>query len=281
MHSHSDMHPVKRLLVDILMAVIFISLLAFALWLIWITFFRGTFDTGLISVEGQTELERIATGRAAGSTNEHFHNVDEAVLAGGKSPSLCLKCHGNYPHSKAPDIRAFLNAHAYFAACEVCHIRPGENDVVTYKWLDNKTGLELSELKGKPGDYGAMIVPIKIENGIGRRLDESTDKAFVEEYMELRATFNADQQAEAKVRIHKDISTKPIFCDDCHKTDGVLNFKELLYTPVVAERLETGEVASMINKYAKFYLPTMFDPAATFRGRKNEQQEQQEQQESP
>lgn len=272
MHSHSDMHPFKRLLVDILMASIFLSLLAFALWLIWITFFRETFDTGLVSYVEQTELERIATGKAAGVTNEHFHNVDRAVLAGGDSPSLCLKCHGNYPHSKAPDIRAFLNAHAYFAACEVCHIRPEEGDQIVYKWLDNKTGLELSELAGKPGDYGGMIVPIKIENGIGRRLDESTDKAFVEEYMELRATFNADQQAEAKVRIHKDISEKPIFCDGCHKEKGILNFKELLYTPVVAERLETGEVAGMINKYAKFYLPTMFDAAATFRGRKNEQE---------
>jgi hypothetical protein len=275
------MHPFKRLLVDILMASIFISLLAFALWLIWITFFRETFDTGLVSTEEQTELERIATGRAAGSTNEHFHNVDEAVLAGGDSASLCLKCHGNYPHSKAPDIRAFLNAHAYFAACEVCHIRPDKEDLITYKWLDNKTGLELGKLQGKAGNYGGMIVPIKVENGIGRRLDESTDKAFIEEYMELRATFNADQQAEAKVRIHKDISAKPMFCDECHSAKGILNFKDLLYSPVVAERLETGEVAGMINKYADFYLPTMFDPSATFRGRKNELERRQQEQETP
>ncbi len=269
MHNHhTDMPPFKRLLVDILMASIFILLAGFALWLLWITFFRATFDTGLVSSSDQTALEQIATG--AGISREHFHNVDQAVLEGAESISLCLKCHGNYPHSKAPDVRAFLNAHAFFTACETCHIRPTESDHIVYKWLNKKTGMELSRLEGKPGSYGAMIVPIKVaEDGIGRRLDESADKAFIEEYLSLRATFNADQQAEAKVRIHKEISQKPIFCDECHTKNGLLNFRSLLYSPVVANRLETGEVASMITKYSKFYLPTMFDPASRTRGRRN------------
>jgi len=273
MHSHhSDMHPFKRLMVDALMAFIFLLLLSFSLWLIWITFFRGTFDPAMFSKE-QTELERIATGSAV--TLEHFHNVDEAVAAGAESGSLCLRCHGNYPHSKAPDVRAFLNAHAFFTACEVCHIRPGEDDQIVYKWLDNNTGAELQKLVGKPGNYGGMIVPIKTENGASRRLDESSDKAFIEEYLELRSGFNADQQAEAKVRIHKEISSKPIFCDECHKENGLLDFKALHYSPVVANRLETGEVATMITKYSKFYLPTMFDPSATFRSRKKAREHQQ------
>jgi len=273
MHNHhTDMHPFKRLLVDVLMAGIFISLAAFALWLIWITFFRATFDTGLVTATDQTELERIATG--AGVSTEHFHNVDQAVLEGAESLSLCLKCHGNYPHSKAPDVRAFLNAHAFFTACEACHIRPMDGSNIAYKWLHKKSGMELSKLEGKPGSYGAMIVPIEInEEGIGSRLDESADRAFIEEYLDLRSTFNADQQAEAKVRIHKDISQKPIFCDECHTKDGILDFKSLLYSPVVANRLETGEVASMITKYSEFYLPTMFDPASKVRGRRNRPQE--------
>ncbi len=272
MHDHhSDMHPLKRLLIDILMSSLFIMLAGFALWLLWITFFRATFDTGLVTANEQTELERIATG--AGVSNEHFHNVDQAVLEGAESLSLCLKCHGNYPHSKAPDVRAFLNAHAFFTACEACHIRPLDSDNIAYRWLNKKTGAELSKLEGKPGSYGAMIVPIKIVEGVGQRLDESTDRAFIEEYLGLRAVFNADQQAEAKVRIHKEISQKPIFCDECHKKSGVLNFRSLLYPPAVANRLETGEVASMITKYSEFYLPTMFDPASKVRGRRNRPQE--------
>ena len=266
MHDHGHIHPVKRLLIDFLMGAIFLLLAAFALWLIWLTFFRGIYDTGFSdAVLNQTEMERISLGVGVG--NEHFHNLDAAVLAGAESPSLCLKCHGNYPHSKAPDVRAFLNAHAYFTACEVCHIRPAEGDQITYKWLDNKTGQELLTLEGKPGNYGGMIVPIRTENGVSRRLHESADKAFVEEYLELRATFNADQQAEAKVRLHKEISTKPIFCNECHDKDGILNFAKLKYSPVVVNRLEGGEVVTMITKYKKFYLPTMFDPEARFRDR--------------
>jgi hypothetical protein len=266
MHNYAKIHPVKRLFIDLLMGGIFLLLAAFALWLIWLTFFRGIYDTSFAErAVDQTEMQRIALGVGVG--NEHFHNLDAAVLAGAESTSLCLKCHGNYPHSKAPDVRAFLNAHAFFTACEVCHVRPGEEDQMAYKWLDNKTGLELQMLKGKPGNYGGMIVPIKIENGVARRLDESTDKAFIEQYMELRATFNADQQAETKVRIHKEISTKPIFCNECHDKDGILDFVKLKYSPVMVNRLESGEVVTMITKYEKFYLPTMFDPETRFRDR--------------
>ena len=267
MHDYAKIHPIKRLFIDLLMGGIFLLLAAFALWLIWLTFFRGIYDTGLAdAMQNQTEMERIAHGVGVG--NEHFHNLDEAVLAGADSPSLCLKCHGNYPHSKAPDVRAFLNAHAYFTTCEVCHIRPEEGDQIAYQWLDNKTGLELVSLKGTPGNYGGMIVSTKIEKGVGYRLDESVDKAFVEQYLELRSTFNADQQAEAKVRIHKGISSKPIFCNECHDKNGILNFTKLRYSPVVVNRLESGEVVTMITKYKKFYLPTMFDPEARFRDRK-------------
>ena len=273
MHDYVKIHPVKRLFIDLLMGGVFLLLAAFALWLIWLTFFRSIYDTGFAEAyQARTEMERIALGIGVGS--EHFHNLDQAVLAGAESPSLCLKCHGNYPHSKAPDVRAFLNAHAFFITCEVCHIRPEEGEPLVYKWLDNKTGLELLTLKGTPGNYGGMIVPIKIEKGVGRRLDESTDKTFIEQYLELRATFNADQQAEAKVRIHKEISTKPIFCNECHDEAGILDFVKLKYSPIEVNRLESGEVVTMITKYKKFYLPTMFDPEARFRDRNNQEAEE-------
>ncbi len=267
MHNAHQTGPVKKFFIDLLMGCIFLALLAFALWLLWIYFLRAEFDTGLRDLAGKSELELIAEGSKEGWA-DHFHNIDQAVLAGAEKASLCLKCHGNYPHSKAPDIRAFLNAHAYFTACEACHIRPQPGDQIIYKWLSNDTGLELLKLNGKPGNYGAMIVPIMVKNGVSKRLDESADKEFVEKYLKLRATFNADQQAEAKVRIHEHISEKPIFCDECHTAEGgLLDFHALLYPDVVANRLETGEVAAMIGKYAKFYLPTMFDPNATFRER--------------
>ena len=274
MRNDNNISGAKRLFTDFVMGVVFLLLLAFALWIIWVYMFRGAFDTEALLSKEKTVLEEIAA-RESGVTYEHFHNVDEAVLAGAESASLCLRCHGNYPHSKAPDIRAFLNAHAFFVACEVCHIRAEEEERIDYKWLENGTGTPLTKLEGKAGSYGGMIVPLKTENGKVSRLDESADRDFIEEYLKLSSYFNADQQAEAKVRIHKDISSKPIFCDECHVKDGLFDFTQLLYSKEIAHRLESGEAATMVAKYNKFYLPTMFDPTATFRERKRLEEEEQ------
>jgi len=240
------------------MTVIFISLFSFCAWLIWLTYFRASYEVSAIGAEYSSEMEAIAYKKR--STSEHFHNIDDFVIAGAESTSVCLQCHGNYPHSKAADIRSFLNAHTFFLACETCHIKKREGETMMHVWLDNQTGEELLRLEGKAGNYGAKIVPLIKEGGQFRRLDISTDEKFIKEYLKLRATFNADQNAEAKIRIHKDISKKPVFCDECHRKQGYINFKELLYPPVVVRRLERGEAAGMIKKYKKFYLPTMFDP---------------------
>jgi len=266
-----EMSGVTRFAIHFLMSLIFIFLFTFCLWLIWITYFRASYDVGTAPQVYSSAMDEIAHGQQ--KMYEHFHNIDAAVLTGKESSSLCLECHGNYPHSKAPDVRSFLNAHAYFAACEVCHIQRKSGDGMEYKWLSDKDGKELTELKGKAGMYGGKIVPIIYQGGKMRRLDESTDKEFIEEFLKLRNTFNADQQAEAKLRIHKDISAKPVFCDDCHKKDGYLNFKELHYEQHVARRLEIGSVGKMVLKYKEFYLPTMFDPTMKYIERNKRKQE--------
>ena len=47
----------------------------------------------------------------------HFHHIDFEM--GKDQRSYCNKCHGDMPHDKAKELRAFWNMHAYFLACHV------------------------------------------------------------------------------------------------------------------------------------------------------------------
>ncbi len=259
MSSRADYPPVKKLFIDILMGTIFLLLLAFALWLIWITYFREHFDPGAHQSREQTALEKATS---AMDTREHFHNIDETVLIPTKSNSLCFKCHGNYPHSKAKEVRAFRNAHTFFMACEVCHLPPDKEGRVVFKWLDNDTGEEVGKLEGEAGIYGAKIIPIEIIDGMERRLDELGDEEFVEQYLAQRGKLDADQEAAAKIRLHKDIAEKPIGCDACHTNteEPYLPYSALGYTRSRLNELTGADVVGMLKKYEDFHMPSLLRP---------------------
>jgi hypothetical protein len=55
------------------------------------------------------------------------------------------------------------------------------------------------------------------------------------------------------------MSKKPLQCTECHGREPYINFVKVGYSPTRAESLYRTEVADMIDKYMKFYLPTMFD----------------------
>ena len=256
MNDRANTPPIKRFFVDILMGGIFLLLLGFVLWLIWITYFREYFDTGVYQPREQTAMEKVTSAMNA---REHFHNIDETVLIPTKSTSLCFTCHGNYPHSKAKEIRAFRNAHTFFMACEVCHLQEEKRGHVSFKWLDNDTGQEVEKFHGKAGIYGAKIIPMEIINDTESRLDEVGDKAFAQQYLDQRVTFNADQEAAAKIRLHKDIAEKPVFCDGCHtnEEDVYLPFSDLGYSQQRLDELTGTDVVGMLNKYEEFHMPKL------------------------
>lgn len=260
---HNDHTPMtaQRFLVHVLMVTIFIILAAFSGWLVWITYFKGWYQAG-------PGLAKKAVARQEMVT-EPFHGIDNAVLAGLKSKSWCLRCHEDYAHSKSNETRAMLNAHAFFMACEVCHIPPAPGDRVEYKWLSRSDNSSpLAELKGKPGEYGGKIIPFKTENGVVRRLDENAaavqrldeNWATVERAAAAGENLEDIQKRKAlmlNTQIHDDLSKKPIFCDDCHKENGLLNFEQLLYSSQRAKTLTLSQSANVIKRYKEFYLPTL------------------------
>ncbi|MES9970900.1 MAG: hypothetical protein ABW092_12775 [Candidatus Thiodiazotropha sp.] len=254
--GNSSNSPLKMLLTDLLMGSIFLLLLSFAVWLVWITYFREYFDTGIIDNRSLTIMEQLTVSGL--DPKEHFHNLDETVFKTANSPSVCMKCHGSYPHSKSKKIRAFLNAHAYFMACEVCHLQEKKRAHTRFMWLDDKTGKSMNFY---PTKFKAKIIPVETIAGSIRRLDESSDRQFIEHYLQNRNSLDADQEAAAKVRIHRNVSDSTIVCTDCHTTEKkpFLPYAELNYTEQRIEELSGTDIVGMLNKYKDFYMPNLFD----------------------
>ncbi len=193
----------------------------------------------------------------------HFHALDNNVKMHLGNPPVCITCHGTYPHSKSPDIRSFLNMHNYFMACETCHVRLDPNDPNHhFAWFDNKSDKQrVGKLRGENGVFGARLVPVVVEpGGKAHRLDHQLDEKLTKEYIAKVNTLSPEEQAKAKAVLHKNISRKPIQCTECHSRQPYIDFVAVGYSRARAESLYRTEVADMIDRYMKFYLPTMFDP---------------------
>jgi len=238
-----------------------LACLVFSVALAKLLYFPTEYSTG-IAADGQQQKNVFWAINSKDMTG-HFHSLDENVKIHLANPQVCVSCHGNYPHSKSPDIRSFLNMHNYFMACETCHIRLEQEDVKHhFVWFDNQNEQKIvGRLKGEDGIFGAMLVPV-VSTGKGqeRRLDKPLDNKFVKEYLAKAHTLQPEEQAKAKAVLHKDISKKPIQCAECHSQNGYIDFVSVGYSRQRAESLYRTEVADMIDRYMKFYLPTMFDP---------------------
>ncbi|MEW6519347.1 MAG: cytochrome b/b6 domain-containing protein [Thermodesulfobacteriota bacterium] len=197
----------------------------------------------------------------------HFHNIDDSIHLKIANVQFCVTCHGTLPHSKAPDIRSFLNMHSYFMACEVCHIR--EENVAgkfNYVWFDNMTDQRVDKIDGNNGVYGARLIPVLVSDTSGgtseiRRMDVAEDPNFIKSFLAQKDILTPEEQGKAKVIIHKSMAKKPVQCTECHSSkQPYIDLARVGYPSKRAESLYRTEVADMINRYMQFYLPTMFDP---------------------
>jgi formate dehydrogenase subunit gamma len=237
-------------MVHLVMGATFLLLFGFALWLVWITYFRSTFGTW--SVASSPPVARSETAF------EPFHGTGAAALAGNRSGSWCLGCHLDYSHAKSKEQRAFLNSHSFFMACEVCHVVPAEKEHFDYRWLARDTGIPLTELKGRPGDYGGAIVPFgKGNDGTVLRLDETGERDFAQAFVDRKVMLDVKRDKTALERIHVHLAAKPVGCDGCHRERGLLDFGKLLYPEQRAQRLRLGEGAHVVGQYKTFYMPSL------------------------
>lgn len=192
----------------------------------------------------------------------HFHHIGFDV--GPDNRSYCRSCHGDMPHDSVKDIRAFLNMHAFFVACQTCHVKLKEDQITNvYKWYDRKTGeIVDSPVNGAPpGTYNAKVIPFIRENGKLVRIDSDERIKFANDYKENEKGLTEGQKSKAKKIIHKIISKTPVTCEECHTKDRpVLPLAELGYPKMRVDSITSTEVVGMIKNYTEFHMPKMLTP---------------------
>lgn len=255
MHYNDVMRQtVRKLLIDLLMGLILLLLISFSLWLIWLTYFRDYFDTGIIDDTKSNLSIHLTTFN--NSQPRRFHNAFTPQSRKTESTPFCIMCHEDLPHIASKEKRAFLNAHGYFMACEVCHTKPDDGTAVAYRWTEQETGKIVNErpIKGK-----YKIAPSAIINGVLVQSKTTANRLFVLEYMQnKKIQDNTLEKAEFDIT-HKNLIDTPISCIDCHTVEKVpfLPYMELAYSDTRIEELRRIGVAGMIKKYEHFYLPNL------------------------
>ncbi|MES9970903.1 MAG: hypothetical protein ABW092_12790 [Candidatus Thiodiazotropha sp.] len=196
----------------------------------------------------------------------HFHHVGMKVETDNNS--TCIRCHGAVPHDRAKTIRAFLNMHAFYMACETCHIRPTNNSSkYEFRWYDKQTGKITSNPPGLNtldesmyGNYAAKISPGESDSkGNFKFINGAKELDFVERYLKQESRLNDTQKSKMKKVIHRNVNEDPLICDGCHtiRETPYLPFTRLGYPKRRLHELTSTEVVGMINKYQKFYIPNL------------------------
>jgi len=247
----------------ILKVLITVPLLLFGLWLIQSVYFPKRDVVQKADAKKKAEEETIFRKILKPQDDighGHFHMIDEYVTLSYSYKPICLTCHGTYPHSKEQKVRSILNFHTGFMACSVCHVRKDPNNKNYYfVWVDRTTGLISMSVDGEFGKYPAEIFPLIVDEDGERKIFRPVNEKAAQDYLELMPLYTPDQNAQAKIVLHEKLTKKPVFCTDCHKKNGYLDFSLLGFPINRINHLTSTEIAGMITKYETFYLPTVID----------------------
>jgi len=252
-----------KLYIFFVKAIFAIPLLLLGLWLLQMLYTPDTEAHKSVETSKPVEEEGIFRKILKNDKRRpsaHFHMVDEHVDQPEPYQPICITCHGTFPHSKEKKVRSLLNFHTGFMACAVCHFRKDPADTTfSFLWVDRVTGTTSRQANGEYGRYPAKIFPARITTGGSETIIHPVSEASARDFLELKDQFTPDQTAQAKIKLHEQISPKPVLCADCHKKDGYLDFKQLGFSENRVNHLSSSEVANMIEKYETFYLPEVID----------------------
>ncbi|MBI4825987.1 MAG: cytochrome C [Nitrospirae bacterium] len=204
----------------------------------------------------------------------HFHHIGFDI--GPDNRSYCIKCHGDMPHDHVKELRAFLNMHAFFIACQTCHVKLEGSSPRVYKWYDRKTGelVPSPVLRNNAGSYNAKIIQIDINKmGEEQRVDSQDRIDFVKELKDREKELTEAQKSKAKKMIHEIVTKQPYICEDCHQKESpLLPLLELGYPRDRIDSILSTEVVGMIKKYTEFYMPRMLHPGEQVKEQERKQE---------
>lgn len=248
----------------VLKVIYMLPFLLFGLWMLQLLYFPHLEAKNIIEMamhkEEDKNVFRTILNQDGPVARGHFHMVDEHITKPEPNPPLCLTCHGTYPHSKEKKVRSILNFHTGFIACAVCHARKElGNESIDFAWIDRETGEIVTQVQGEFGKYTAKIFEIQISAAGKKQIFRPVDDKTARQYLLIKDEYSPDQVAQAKKKLHEHISSKPVFCSDCHRKDGYLDFAKLGFSTQRINHLNSTEVVGMVEKYKIFYLPTEID----------------------
>jgi len=215
--------------------------------------------------------------------HRHFHHFSHYPKISEELQPVCFICHSELPHSKIKKIRAMLNMHTNYFACETCHLEINEGETVVYQWYspvekDPKGPFfgtaydpETGELK-MVDDYFSKIAPFYKKNGMLTPTIHMQQSAMARDYVRVRDQLTPEQREGITKKFHLDIRPKGSECQTCHASNGILDFKALGFSEKRIDDLVNLSIKGLITKYDEFYLPDLFKPSNEFGIREQDRQ---------
>ena len=190
----------------------------------------------------------------------HFHHVGRWYQA--DEWNFCIECHGAIPHSRSPQVRAFLNMHNLFIACQVCHAREEQGVKPSrFGWVslsNGQLGLNPDMTQGARGEYGAKIIPLQGPQEDPKPMVLAEEEAFTGEFRKGFESLSDGQKAKGNKFIHRRCTETPVRCVDCHNAQATfLPYRALGYSSNRATFLVSTELADLVARYEPFYLPSL------------------------
>ncbi len=200
-----------------------------------------------------------------------FHKQEQSFLVSLQDESSCRICHPLYPHSNNNLVRGFLNLHAGFMFCEVCHINRSKFNNLSYEWESS----ESAEFSGAPfgtfynpqtkkarksKHFISRITAFAPQNGKNRSLTNTWDTAKAKAYVRKEKNLKPDEKEKELTFFHKDIEKKEISvaCNECHSANGILDFNKLGFDEKKTKDLIYTNIKGLVTKYKTFYFPNLF-----------------------
>lgn len=243
-------------------------------------------------IEDKAKIEAIDLSASPVHKGEKF--AVESLICG----SCCRFCHTLYPHFADSHVRAFINMHAGFIFCEVCHLKKEKWKDLTYDWgyeeyvrfseqpygnyqkhelePPPEIGNYLSKiLKGIPRkenlpcdiektDYSILrIAAFYKEEGEKRILMDTWDSQRAADFMEREKGISAEEKKKELDYFHRDTAKKEISaaCDECHSRKAVLlDYEKLGFDKTKINKLKQLNLKGLITKYDTFYFPALLHP---------------------
>ena len=199
-----------------------------------------------------------------------FHKGQQSAVVSLEDQTSCKVCHQIYPHKKEPFLRAFLNMHTGYLACEVCHLKRSDFGVVRYDWVESTDVVFEGEPIGSVYDPQrrtvqqaqsslSRISPFVVRQGQSQALMNTWDTDGAQKLCSARATLDADDKALGLGYYHRDVvkMERTTVCEECHTKNGFLDFQALGFSRGRSETLQSMPIGNIIKKYDVFYMPKL------------------------